>query len=61
MAGALVALLSSSGPAAAQGEGGPNNPFILLLHGIYSPGLALVLMHSDLRACRPPDIGERFN
>ena len=37
MGGALVALLSSSGPAMAQGAAAPNNPFILLLKGIYSP------------------------
>jgi hypothetical protein len=37
MGGALVALLSSTGQAMAQGPSAPNNPFILLLQGIYSP------------------------
>jgi len=35
--GALVALLSSSGQAMANGPAAPNDPFILLLQGIYSP------------------------
>lgn len=37
MASALVGMLSSAGPALAEGVAAPNDPFILLLHGIYSP------------------------
>jgi len=38
MGGALVALLASSGRAIAEGAAAtPDDPFILLLHGIYSP------------------------
>ncbi len=36
MGGVLVALLSSPGRARAQGAATPNDPFILLLQGIYS-------------------------
>jgi hypothetical protein len=35
--GALVALLSLSGQAMANGPAAPNDPFILQLQGIYSP------------------------
>ena len=35
--GALAALLASSLPMRADFEGTPNDPFILLLHGIYQP------------------------
>jgi hypothetical protein len=35
--GAVAALLASSRPAKADIEGLPNDPFILLLHGIYQP------------------------
>jgi hypothetical protein len=37
MGGAVAALLSSTGQAMAQGPSAPNDPFILLLQGIYSP------------------------
>ena len=37
MGSALLALLASAGPAQADGVAEPNDPFILLLHGIYSP------------------------
>jgi hypothetical protein len=35
--GALAAMLASSRPAKADFEAAPNDPFILLLHGIYQP------------------------
>jgi hypothetical protein len=35
--GALAALLSSAGRAKAEGKDFPNNPFILLLTGVYQP------------------------
>jgi hypothetical protein len=37
MGGALVALLAPTGQAMAQAQSTPNDPFILLLKGIYSP------------------------
>jgi hypothetical protein len=37
MGGALAALLASSGRLMADNEGTPNDPFILLLQGIYQP------------------------
>src|SRR6266566_1433775 len=37
MGGALAALLASSRRVMADEESAPNNPFILLLHGIYQP------------------------
>jgi hypothetical protein len=37
LGGAMAALLSSSRPVRADNEATPNDPFILLLHGIYQP------------------------
>jgi hypothetical protein len=37
LGGALTALLSSPGRVIAQGRSEPNNPFLLLLKGVYQP------------------------
>lgn len=52
LGGALAALLSSPGRAIAQGRSEPNDPFLLLLKGIYQPvvkvpDLGLTVVHLD--------------
>src|ERR1700680_5116766 len=55
LGGALGALLASQGRVLAEDTDAPNNPFILLLHGVYQPvahGPNLGLKSVNLRMVR---------